>query len=305
MGRFDDRASQPGRGLRDLLRWRQERRAARRAGPPPPDVPAPRAEADLELLRSPRASLTWVGHASFALRLGGKLVLFDPVWSERLGGLVRRLAPPGLPLDALPPPDLVLVSHDHWDHLDLPTLRRFGKRPTYVVPLGNERFLRGLGARVIELDWWQKVQEGGLELTLVPARHWSSRMGWDRNDALWGGFLVRGPEGTAYHAGDTGFFEGFVAIGRQAGPIDWAMLPIGAYAPRWFMEPQHMDPVDAGQAFELLLAKRFVAMHWGTFKLTDEPTSEPPERLRAWWKEQRLAEERLWIPAIGESRPLD
>ncbi|MHB1843560.1 MAG: MBL fold metallo-hydrolase, partial [Deltaproteobacteria bacterium] len=115
----------------------------------------------------------------------------------------------------------------------------------------------------------------------------------------------RGAEGAAYHSGDTGFFDGFAEIGRRCGPLDWALLPIGAYAPRWFMEPQHMNPSDAGQAFELLGAKRFVAMHWGTFKLTDEPTGEPPELLRAWWRERGLPADRLWIPDVGETRRLE
>ena len=130
------------------------------------------------------------------------------------------------------------------------------------------------------------------------------RAPWNRNQALWGGFVVSGPEGAVYHAGDTALFDGFAEIGRRVGPVDWALLPIGAYEPRWFMQPQHLDPEEAGEAFLQLGARSLVAMHWGTFKLTDEPLAEPPERLRAWWRARGLDEERLWILDIGETRRL-
>ena len=130
------------------------------------------------------------------------------------------------------------------------------------------------------------------------------RSPWNRNDMLWSGFVFRGPEGAAYHAGDTGLFDGFAEIGRRAGPIDWAMLPIGAYEPRWFMEPQHMNPEDACEAFAALGARNFVAMHWGTFKLTDEPLGEPPERVRRACEQRGLDPARLWILDIGETRAL-
>jgi L-ascorbate metabolism protein UlaG (beta-lactamase superfamily) len=305
VGRFDERATQPARGLPDVIRWYWARLRAPRDPNAQPDAPAPRRPNDGALLGSPTPSITWIGHASFVLRLGGKLVAIDPVWSERLAGVAKRLVAPGVPLPMVPRLDLVLVTHNHRDHLDLPTLARFGPEPTYVVPLGNGELLRKNGAaRVVELDWWQSHPEGELEVTLVPARHWSSRVPWDRNEMLWGGYVLRGPEGAAYHSGDTGFFDDFKAIGSRLGPIDWAMLPIGAYEPRWFMQPQHMNPDDAGRAFELLAARNFVAMHWGTFKLTDEPTTEPPEKIRAWWRERAMPEERLWVMDVGETRPL-
>ena len=177
----------------------------------------------------------------------------------------------------------------------------------YVTPLGNAPFLRAAGLdddKIVELDWWQSHRVGALEITAVPARHWSMRAPWNRNDALWGGFVFRGPEGAAYHSGDTALFDGFAEIGERAGPLDWAMLPIGAYEPRWFMEPQHMNPEDAGQAFERLGARRLVAMHWGTFKLTDEPLGEPPARIVRYFQERHLDPERLWLLDIGETRPL-
>jgi L-ascorbate metabolism protein UlaG (beta-lactamase superfamily) len=237
--------------------------------------------------------------------MAGRYLATDPVWSTRIQGVIPRQAPPGVALADTPPLDVVLVSHNHYDHLDLPTLTRIGPRAKYIVPLGNAAVLRGAGLRdVVELDWWDTWRDGDLSVTLVPARHWSMRAPWDRNDGLWGGWVVRGPEGVAYHSGDTARFDGFAEIGARCGPIDWAMLPIGAYEPRWFMEPQHMNPDDALAAYRALGAARFVAMHWGTFKLTDEPLLEPPARIQALWSEAGLDPARLWLLDVGETRAL-
>ncbi|MCA9673996.1 MAG: MBL fold metallo-hydrolase, partial [Myxococcales bacterium] len=247
-----------------------------------------------------------IGHATWVWRLGGKLVAFDPIWSRSIGGVVPRLTAPGVKLDALPALDVVCITHDHRDHLDLPTLRRLGAAPLYVVPLGNAprvaRVVRD--ARVVELDWWQTHHEGDLAITLVPARHWSMREPWSRNATLWGGYVVRGPEGVAYHAGDTATGDHFAEIGARVGAIDWAMMPIGGYDPRWFMDAQHVDPDEAAAGFLALGARHLLAMHWGTFRLTDEAMGEPPERLRAWWAERGLPDERLWILDAGEARRL-
>jgi L-ascorbate metabolism protein UlaG (beta-lactamase superfamily) len=303
MGRFDDRATQPTRGMSDVLRWQWER--VRAPKPAQKDEPAPKRAPDLALMQSSAASLTWIGHATFALRLAGKLVVTDPVWSRALSGVAKRLVEPGVAIDRMPAVDVVVISHNHRDHMDLPTLAKLGDKPLYLVPLGNgDVVAKATGARVVELDWWQAHEHDGLTITLTPARHWSSRFLFDRNDALWGGFVVRGPEGAAYHSGDTAFFDTFSEIGKRCGPIDWALLPIGAYEPRWFMESQHMNPSDAGKAFELLGARIFVAMHWGTFKLTDEPTGEPPRVLRSWWSSRGLDASRLWVPDVGETRAL-
>lgn len=305
MGRFDDRATQPARGPADILRWRlldrlNGRGLERERSP----LGAPVRPNDGSLIKTLPASLTWVGHASFVLRLGSKLIATDPIFSERIQGVVKRLAPPGVVPESLPPIDVVVVSHNHYDHLDIPSLQRIGPKALYVVPLGNGRTLQRAGLpRVVELDWWQTHREGDLEITLVPARHWSMRAPWDRNDGLWGGFVLRGPEGVAYHAGDTAFFEGFREIGERCGPIDWAMLPVGAYEPRWFMQPQHMNPEDALDAFGLLGARTLVAMHWGTFILTDEPSREPPDRTRSGFA-TRWDPSRLWVLDVGETRPL-
>ncbi len=313
MGRFDDLATQPRRGPRDILRWKLGDPLTGRHEPRPPDAraldqvrPGVRdREAAAAALARPEAALTWLGHATFALRLGGQLVLTDPVLCARIQGVVARLTPPGVAVDRLPPVDVVTVSHDHMDHMDYWSLRRLPRDALYLVPLGNGARLAPLGLRhVVELDWWQTHRHGTLEITLVPARHWSMRMPWTRNQTLWGGFVYRGPEGVAYHSGDTAFGPHYGEIGARTGRIDWAMLPIGAYSPRWFMEPQHQNPEEAGEGFLALGARLLVAMHWGTFKLTDEPIGEPPARLRAWWAARALPAERLWIPDIAERRVL-
>jgi L-ascorbate metabolism protein UlaG (beta-lactamase superfamily) len=305
MGRFDDRATRPERGFGDILKWNiGDTITGKRIRPKDKSYTPPRRDPDLALIASPTPSLTWIGHASFVMRLGGKLIATDPVWSERLA-VVKRRSPPGVPLEALPPLDVVTVSHNHYDHLDAPTIARIGPGPLYLTPLGNGRWLQKAGAKqIVELDWWQSHTVDDVEITLVPARHWSMRAPWNRNDALWGGFVYKSPDGTAYHSGDTALFDGFSDIGARLGPIDWAMLPIGAYEPRWFMEPQHMNPEDAGQAFEQLRARTLCAMHWGTFKLTDEPLDEPPTRIRDYFTDHALSSDRLWIFDIGQSRLL-
>ncbi|HVV84874.1 MAG TPA: MBL fold metallo-hydrolase, partial [Kofleriaceae bacterium] len=297
-------ATRPARGPLALLRWKLGRRRDPRAAAwreldrARPAVRPGGAEA----LAAGAPVACWIGHATWALRLGGAHVVIDPIFG-RIAGLLPRLTPPGVAADALPPVDVVLVTHDHRDHMDLRSLRRLGGKPTFVTGLGNGRRLRGLGD-VVELDWWQRHRVGDLDIQMVPARHWSMRAPWNRNQALWGGFVVRAPEGVAYHAGDTAWGDHFAEIGARVGPIDWAMLPIGGYAPRWFMEPQHVDPDEAARGFEALGARNLLAMHWGTFRLTDEPVGEPPARLRAWWRARGLPADRLWILDAGESRPL-
>jgi L-ascorbate metabolism protein UlaG (beta-lactamase superfamily) len=305
--RFDDRATQPGRGPRDMLAWKLLRRSDPR-GDDAAALDAVRPAVDDRgalALASGQPCAVWIGHATWALRLGGKLIVTDPIWSRSISGVVMRLVPPGVALDAMPHVDFVLVTHDHRDHMDLPTLAQLPDDACYLVPLGNAPRLHKLGkTRVVELDWWQSHSEDGVEITLVPARHWSMRAPWNRNATLWGGYVVRAREGVAYHAGDTAFGDHFAEIAARVGAIDWAMLPIGGYSPRWFMEPQHIDPDEAARGWQLLGARNLLAMHWGTFRLTDEPVGEPSVRLRAWWAAKQVPDERLWIVGVGEPRAL-
>jgi L-ascorbate metabolism protein UlaG (beta-lactamase superfamily) len=304
MGRFSDRATRPSRGPADILRWKVVDAITGRNRKDPGGFTTPRREHDRALVNGRDAQLTWIGHASFLFTLGGVRVLVDPLLRSHIGP-IQRLVPPGIAPSELPPVDVVLVTHNHRDHLDPASLGLIGGKPLFVAPLGNGPLLRDAGAtEVIELDWWQSTKSGPVDITCVPARHWSMRNPWDRNEMLWGGFVVRGPEGAVYHSGDTAFFDGFREIGERAGPIDWAMLPIGAYDPRWFMEPQHMSPEEAVEAARLLGARKLVAMHWGTFRLTDEPIGEPPERARKAFAERAPANQELWILDVGESRRL-
>jgi L-ascorbate metabolism protein UlaG (beta-lactamase superfamily) len=310
MARFTHLANGPPRGPRDMLRWKVLDRLPGRRAPRSTDhdaldrVRPAHRDGAAAALAAGDALACWIGHASWVWRLGGQLVAIDPIWGA-ISGVVPRLVPPGVAFEALPRADVVLVTHDHRDHMDLATLRRFPDDALYVVPLGNAPRLAKLGkSRVLELDWWQTHREGALEITLVPARHWSMREPWNRNDTLWGGYVLRAPEGVAYHAGDTAAGDHFAEIAARVGAIDWAMLPIGGYEPRWFMSSQHIGPEEAGDAFLALGARHLLAMHWGTFRLTDEAVGAPPTLLRAWWRARDLTDERLWVLDVGESRRL-
>jgi L-ascorbate metabolism protein UlaG (beta-lactamase superfamily) len=192
--------------------------------------------------------------------------------------------------------------------MDLPSLRALARRgsPRFVVPKDNAELLRAAGIDdVVELGWWESVETSGVRVTCVPAQHWSMRVPWDRNRRLWGGFVYESAEGVAYHAGDTAMSDAmFGAIAQRCPPIDWAMLPIGAYDPSWFMSPQHMGPEEAGRAWERLGARVLLAMHWGTYKLTDEPPGEPPQRVKTWFEGRGYGEDRLWVMDVGETRAL-
>jgi len=261
-------------------------------------------EPDHALLASAAPSLTWVGHATWLIRLGGHNILTDPVWSESLGPGISRNVRPGISLEQARP-SVVLVSHNHRDHLDAPTIRRIGPEPTYVVPAGLGRFFTRRGAdKVIELEWWAHTQVGDLTIHFVPSQHWSQRGPADKNETLWGGFVLEAGGARVYFAGDTAYFEGFREIGRRFPGLAAALLPIGAYDPEWFMRVQHMNPEDAVNAFQSLGARLLCAMHWGTFKLTDEPLDEPPRLLEELRRREQIPADRVWVAAIGESRRL-
>lgn len=294
--------------LGDVLRWQMGLHRERQARSPSTGVDVPTVHNDGRLLRrATRDGLTWIGHASFLVQLGGRSVLIDPVMSATLGGLVPRNVAPGLSWMGLPARiDMVLITHDHRDHMDTPTLRTLGTEVLFVVPEGLGRWFKRAGLRrVKEMVWWEQAELEGVNVTFVPSQHWSRRALLDANQSWWGGYVLERGGMRVYHSGDTGWFEGFEMIRqRVGGEIQAAMLPIGAYAPRWFMRHQHMDPDEAVRAFQALGARQFVGMHWGTFKLTDEPLTEPPQRLARAWAAQNLPESRCQLPAIGQTLDL-
>jgi len=267
---------------------------------------APRVDCRPEALQA-NPALTWIGHATFYVRQDGVAFLVDPVWSERASPLAfagpRRLVPPAVALDALPRIDFAILSHDHYDHTDLPTVRALARRGVpFVVPSGVGELVRAAGGRVAaELDWWGDASVAGATVTCVPARHFSGRSIRDRNRRLWAGFVVSTPARRFYHAGDSALFDGFAEIGRRLAPVDAACIPIGAYLPREMMGPVHLDPEEAVEAALAVGARQTIGMHFGTFDLADAPLDEPPTRFLAAARRRGLAGAR--VLAIGETRP--
>jgi N-acyl-phosphatidylethanolamine-hydrolysing phospholipase D len=298
-----------------LLRWGLQRLVRRSAAGPDRTVfpvvasafRAPRARADT-------LAVTWIGHATALVQVAGRNLLTDPMFGERASPMPifgpRRWVSPGVALDGLPPIDVVLLSHNHYDHFDVGSVRRLAARhpdADWFVPLRLGRAVRACGVeRVTELDWWERASAGEFAVTATPAQHFSARGPFDRNRTLWCGFAVQAGDRRIFFAGDTGYHPEFRRIGETLGPFDLALLPVGAYEPRWFMRPVHMNPEEAVRAFADLGGDThdtmMAAIHWGTFKLTDEPMDEPPARTRAAWRKARLRDDLLWIPRHGETR---
>jgi N-acyl-phosphatidylethanolamine-hydrolysing phospholipase D len=271
----------------------------------PSDVP-PSVPYDPAALQA-NPGITWIGHSTFLVRFDGVSFLTDPIFAERASpfswaGPVRQ-AGPGVPLEELPHVDFATISHDHYDHCDAEAIAALAARGVrFVVPLGLGDVVRAAGGEAIELDWGQSVEIAGAKVHCVPAQHFSGRWIDDQNRRLWAGFVVEGPTTRFFHAGDTGYFDGFRAIAEQHGPIDIAALPIGAYAPMAMMQWVHMNPEEAVRAAVDLQARYIVPMHYGTFELTEEPFGEPPVRLLAEMQRRRVETDRAWVLKIGETR---
>jgi L-ascorbate metabolism protein UlaG (beta-lactamase superfamily) len=257
--------------------------------------------------------VTFIGHATFLIQTPTETILTDPVFADRAGPFgrfgPRRVRRPGIAFDRLPPVSVILLSHNHYDHCDVHALRVLANRndPTVITPLGNGRLLRSVGVRrVEELDWWdeRRAVGAGVPITLTPAHHFSARTPFDRNRALWGGFLLTCGSRRIYFAGDTAYTNVFKDIYERYGPVDVAMLPIGAYEPRWFMQSVHMNPAEAVQAHVDLRAVASIAMHFGTFQLTPEGIDEPVRALADARDRQAVAPTAFRALDAGESMSL-
>lgn len=296
--------------------WQWERMRDGLPKPPPGGWDLPAVKTDPAALRAPEInpSVTWIGHATVLVRLAGRTILFDPTFSERASPLPlagpKRVVPLPIDIDALPKIDVVMISHNHYDHLDEATVTRLASMPQgsprFLVPLGLKAWFASLGiTRVDEYDWWQSTSEGPLSITFVPVQHWSRRRLDDTNQTLWGGWVVEGEGMKLVHTGDSGYSKDFRDIGERLGPFDMAFIPIGAYAPRWFMQVMHLDVPDAVQVREDLRARRAIGIHWGTFEsLSDEPLDEPPALLAKAREARGLSREQFDVMKIGEVRRL-
>ncbi|MFT5578636.1 MAG: N-acyl-phosphatidylethanolamine-hydrolyzing phospholipase D [Paraglaciecola psychrophila] len=257
-----------------------------------------------------QSTATWIGHATVLVQMQGATFLTDPIWSNTPSPIPfvgpRRYVPPGMALADLPVIDFVLISHNHYDHLDLPTLRKLAKRnpkAVFFVPLGNGELLRKQGIeQVQELDWGDTVQLAGLTIYCLPSQHWSKRSLRDDHRALWSSWAVTGPQRRFYFAGDSGYFDGFKTIGEKLGPFDLAALPIGAYQPQAMMRQSHMNPEQAVQAAQDLRADKAMAIHFGTFDLSDEPLAEPPRRFLEAALNSGADSTEAWLFNIGQTR---
>ena len=302
-------------GFSDFLRWRRER--AKMDIPGPKHYSFPLAKNDPNFLSHNRDqnTVTWIGHATLLVQMGGYNILTDPHFSERTSPVQwagpERVAPLGLALEDLPPIDIVVISHDHYDSLDEQSIKKLHQRPgggktRFYVPMGLKNWfaVRGI-LQVIEMDWWDRQPEGELEVIAVPVQHWSKRSIFSKNKTLWAGWVIHSKSFQFIFVGDTGYAPHFKDIGEKLGPFDLAAIPIGAYEPRWFMQKHHVNPEESVQIHKDLRSKKSVAIHWGTFILTDEPLDEPPQRLAGALQKIRIPTEDFAVLQHGQTIILD
>lgn len=295
-------------------KWQWERWTGPRKEEPPFNPVVLKTDTEYLQRNKTETTLTWIGHSSFLLQVQGKNILTDPVFSDRVSpvtfyGPKRLVALPFAQKD-LPKVDIVVISHSHYDHLDLKTLRSLNEQnqgqTLFLVPLGNAELLKFEGIKnVKEFDWWEQLSLEGLTLTFTPAQHWTQRTLWDRNQSLWGGWLVQTEKFKFIYTGDTGYSKDFADIYDRFGAVDLALIPIGAYEPRWFMGKQHVDPDGAIKIHQDLHSRMSIGVHWGTFRLSDEPMAAPPEELAAARIRAAIPDQEFQVMKHGEILKLE
>jgi L-ascorbate metabolism protein UlaG (beta-lactamase superfamily) len=290
-----------------VWQWRRVKEDLREATPYVPQY----APAALEHIKHPdpsRMQITWIGHSTFLIQVAGRNILTDPIWSKRASPMQwlgpKRHARPGIAFADLPKIDAVVISHTHYDHLDRPTIKQLGASPRYVLPPNFAEWFAQLGIRTVtELPWWSSTSIEEIKITAVPAKHWSKRNLWGTSDAGWGGYVIESPAGVMYFAGDTGYDpDYFKEIGKRFPHIDLALIPIGAYFPQVIFGQYHIDPREAVMVHQEVGAKKSIGMHWGTFKLTQEPLGEPPILLGSEAATAGLPADEFSTMNIGETR---
>lgn len=266
---------------------------------------------DMQRIEHPTMTqATWIGHSTYLIQANGVNILTDPVFSDRASPVSwagpKRYTSPAIPVEALPPIDYVVISHNHYDHLDLPSIEAIGNDALWLVPLKNREALESVGVtNVVELDWWETHEVGEWKFTATPVQHWSARGIHDRFDCLWSGWVAETTDFNVYFAGDTGYNgKDFVETGERLGPFDVSLIPIGAYSPRWFMKTMHVNPEEAVQIHQDVNSAFSLAIHWGTFPLTAEEPGDPPERLKEALREAELSEEVFLAVPLGSTTPI-
>lgn len=299
------------KGLWNVISWQFQRFQLPHSLDPKdyPPFPVLPNDGNQLLTNHSKLSVTWVGHATTLIQIDGVNILTDPIWSERCSPVSfigpKRYTPPGIKIENLPRIDIVILSHNHYDHTDLPTLKQLEEKfhPLVFTGIGNSKLLLAEGLKnVKEMDWWEETKTNDLSITFTPTQHFSGRGLFDRDETLWGSYLISGEKEKVYFGGDTGYYTHFREISERLGPIDVAILPIGATEPRWMMEPVHVDPIQAVQAFVDLKAKYLVPMHYMTFVLSDEALDSPVPRTKEELKRAGISEDHFIPLKIGESR---
>ncbi|PLT35627.1 MBL fold metallo-hydrolase [Bacillus sp. V5-8f] len=289
------------KSVSDMLKWNKERRTKKKDLKT--QIPLAEKVELAELMdNKKKSSITWIGHSTFLIQMGGLNILTDPVWASRMG-LQKRLTPPGIPIHELPAIDIVCISHGHYDHLDFPTIKKLSGNPVYYVPEGLGMLFKRKGYdNVMEASWWQTLNHQDLNLSFVPAQHWTRRTLRDTNTSHWGGWVIEDGQGddSVYFIGDTGYFRGFKDISERF-RLKHILMPIGAYEPEWFMEVSHINPEDSIKAFLELKGQFFIPMHYGAYRLADDTGPEALERLNKEWERQQLPVEQLKTLKIGET----